>query len=163
MSKRTQRAADAVRRLRVIISFGLITLCVLVVVGSTDARARAQAKAPPPLKQDESCLACHGQPGMTSEKGKSISIDPAKHAASVHGILGCRDCHSTIRDYPHPVKVVKVQCSSCHEDEASHVPNSVHGVLGSHSLRILPRRASRDYDRGAADSRQSVRSATPMK
>ncbi|MFZ1931401.1 MAG: hypothetical protein WAU50_19835, partial [Candidatus Sulfotelmatobacter sp.] len=130
MSKRTQWAAGAVRRLRIIISAGLVAFCVLVVVTvgvtSTDARARAQAKAPHPLKQDESCLACHGQPGMTSEKGKSISIDPAKHAASVHGILGCKDCHSTINDYPHPVKVVKVECSTCHADEASHVPNSVH-------------------------------------
>ncbi|MGB7603240.1 MAG: cytochrome b/b6 domain-containing protein [Candidatus Sulfotelmatobacter sp.] len=113
-----------------IISVGLITFCVLIIVTSTDARARAQAKAPHPLKQDESCLTCHGQPGMTSEKGKSISIDPAKHAASVHGILSCRDCHSTIKDYPHPVKVVKVECSPCHGDEASHVPNSVHSALG---------------------------------
>ena len=131
MSKRTEWAAGAVRRLRIIISAGLIAFCVLIVVtSSTDARARAQVKAPQPLKQDESCLACHGQPGMTSEKGKSISIDPAKHAASVHGILGCRDCHSTIKDYPHPVKVVKVECSTCHADEASHVPNSVHSALG---------------------------------
>ncbi|MFY9949340.1 MAG: hypothetical protein WAK27_11615, partial [Candidatus Sulfotelmatobacter sp.] len=79
MSKRTEWAAGAVRRLRIIISAGLIAFCVLIVVTSTDARARAQVKAPQPLKQDESCLACHGQPGMTSEKGKSISIDPAKH------------------------------------------------------------------------------------
>ncbi|MFZ1927508.1 MAG: cytochrome b/b6 domain-containing protein [Candidatus Sulfotelmatobacter sp.] len=130
MSKRAQWAAGAARRLRVVISARLIAFCVLIVVTSTDARARAQVKAPQPLKQDESCLACHGQPGMTSEKGKSISIDPAKHAASVHGILGCRDCHSTIKDYPHPVKVVKVECSTCHGDEASHVPNSVHSALG---------------------------------
>ena len=94
------------------------------------ARARAQAKLPHPLKQDESCLACHGQAGMTSDSGKSISIDPAKHAASVHGILSCTDCHTTIKDYPHPAKVAKVQCSTCHADEASHVPNSVHSALG---------------------------------
>lgn len=67
---------------------------------------------------------------MTSGSGKSISIDPAKHAASVHGILGCTDCHSTIKDFPHPAKVARVQCSTCHTDEASHVPASVHGALG---------------------------------
>jgi formate dehydrogenase gamma subunit len=94
------------------------------------ARARAQAKLPQPLKQDESCLACHGQPGMTSGSGKSISIDPGKHAASVHGVLGCTDCHSTIKDYPHPAKVAQVKCATCHADEASHVPNSVHSALG---------------------------------
>jgi formate dehydrogenase gamma subunit len=67
---------------------------------------------------------------MTSEKGKSISIDPGKHAASVHGILGCTDCHSTIKDYPHPAKVSKVSCAPCHADEASHFSNSVHSALG---------------------------------
>ncbi len=67
---------------------------------------------------------------MTAGNGKNISIDPGKHAASVHGTLGCKDCHQTIKDYPHPAKVTKVVCASCHDDEASHVPNSVHSALG---------------------------------
>ncbi|MGC1653190.1 MAG: cytochrome c3 family protein, partial [Candidatus Sulfotelmatobacter sp.] len=75
-------------------------------------------------------MACHGQPGMTSGDGKSISIDPAKHAASVHGILSCRDCHTSIKDYPHPAKVARVECATCHADEVSQVPNSVHSALG---------------------------------
>jgi len=116
--------------------FGLVFLVLLFSAGllspglPAHARARAQVKLPQPLKQDESCLACHGQPGMTSDKGKSISIDPAKHAASVHGTLGCTDCHTVIKDYPHPAKVAKVTCATCHADEASHVPNSVHSALG---------------------------------
>jgi hypothetical protein len=66
--------------------FGLVFLVLLFPVGllsvgiPAHARARAQAKAPQPLKQDESCLTCHGQAGMTSGSGKSISIDPVKHA-----------------------------------------------------------------------------------
>ena len=68
---------------------------------------------------------------MTSASGKSISIDPGKHAASVHGILACADCHTTIKDYPHANRVAKVQCASCHTDEASHVPSSVHSALGA--------------------------------
>jgi len=67
---------------------------------------------------------------MTSTSGKSISIDPAKHAASVHGTLGCNDCHTTIKDFPHPDKVAKVQCSTCHSGEASHVTGSIHAALG---------------------------------
>lgn len=106
----------------------LITL-VLSVFAPPSASARSQVKFPPPLKQDENCLACHGQPGMTGN-GKSISVDPGKHAASVHGTLGCKDCHQTIKEYPHPAKVAKVLCASCHDDEASHVPNSVHSALG---------------------------------
>jgi hypothetical protein len=94
------------------------------------AQAGAQPKAAHPLKQDESCLACHGQPGMTSAGGKSISIDPAGHAASVHGSLACIDCHTTIKDFPHADRVPKVRCLSCHADEASHVSGSIHAALG---------------------------------
>ena len=103
-------------------------------------RAGAQAKppyatsthsqSPPPLKQDEDCLSCHGQAGITSGTGKNISIDSVKHGASVYGTIGCRDCHTSIKEYPHPNRVVKVQCSTCHADEASHLPESVHSALG---------------------------------
>ncbi len=91
----------------------------------------AQTKPPALPKGDETCLACHGQPDMKSPSGKSVTIDPAKHAAGVHGILGCRDCHTSIRDFPHPAKIQKVQCATCHPDEASSLPDSIHGaVLG---------------------------------
>jgi cytochrome b subunit of formate dehydrogenase len=131
LRKKTRRALDKAGRSGLVLLFFIFFSFVLFMVcGSIPAQARAQAMLPQPLKQDESCLACHGQPGMTSGSGKSISVDPAKHAASVHGILGCKDCHATIKDYPHPAKVVKVQCSTCHADEASHVPNSVHSSLG---------------------------------
>jgi formate dehydrogenase gamma subunit len=79
---------------------------------------------------DEPCLACHGQPGFTSSDGRSVSINPQKHAASVHGILSCTACHSTIKDYPHAAKVVKVECSTCHAEETSHLSQSVHSRLG---------------------------------
>jgi cytochrome b subunit of formate dehydrogenase len=81
-------------------------------------------------KQDENCLACHGQPGFKSDSGKSISVNPSKHAASVHGVLACTDCHTSIKDYPHPAKVAKVQCLTCHEEETTHLSSSVHAVLG---------------------------------
>src|ERR1700756_5474767 len=90
----------------------------------------AQQSPAQPLKQDESCLACHGQAGMKSEKGKDISIRPEAHAASAHGILACRDCHTAIKEFPHPVKIPKVQCATCHADESSSVPKSIHSVLG---------------------------------
>jgi formate dehydrogenase gamma subunit len=121
--------ADVVRPLSFVNLVLLLSACLLV-CAPISAEARAQAKLPAPLKRDESCLACHGQAGMASASGKSISIDPAKHAASVHGILDCTDCHTTIKDYPHPVKLAKVRCSTCHADEASHVPNSVHTANG---------------------------------
>jgi formate dehydrogenase gamma subunit len=130
LRKRTQRTAGAGSRFSFVFLASLFVAGLLSVCIPAHVNARAQTKLPQPLKQDESCLACHGQAGMISDNGKSISIDPAKHAASVHGILSCRECHTSIKDYPHPAKVSRVKCATCHADEASHVPNSVHSALG---------------------------------
>jgi formate dehydrogenase gamma subunit len=86
------------------------------------------AKATQRPAQDESCLACHGQPGMKSADGRDIYVEAAKHGASVHGGLTCTTCHSDIKEYPHPKKVAKVQCATCHPDAAANVPKSIHGA-----------------------------------
>jgi len=105
-------------------------LVILLTCFCIPSLARRQEKAAQPLKQDEACLACHGQAGMKSEKGADISIRPEKHAASVHGILGCKDCHTAIKDFPHPAKISKVTCASCHADQAKESAKSIHAVLG---------------------------------
>ena len=92
--------------------------------------AQSHQSTLPTLKQDEPCLACHGQGGMKSEKGKDISIRPESHASSAHGIFGCTDCHSSIKEFPHPARIAKVQCAACHADESASVPKSIHSVLG---------------------------------
>jgi len=92
--------------------------------------AYSQSKSPQPSKQDEACLACHGQAEMKSDAGKNISISPEKHAGSVHGILGCQDCHTSIKEFPHPAKIQKVQCASCHAEQSSDFAKSVHSLLG---------------------------------
>ena len=102
----------------------------LAVCFSVPSFARRQEKTAQPLKQDEPCLTCHGQPDMKSEKGVGISIRPEKHAAGVHGILGCKDCHTAIKDFPHPKKITKVQCASCHADQSADAKKSVHALLG---------------------------------
>ena len=93
-------------------------------------RATAKARNPQTLKQDETCLACHGTAGMKSDKGKDIYIHAAKHAVSAHAILGCQDCHSAIKEFPHPPKVAKVQCARCHADEVKAYERSAHAILG---------------------------------
>lgn len=65
------------------------------------------------------CLACHSE-----------NIDQAKHKASVHGVLGCTDCHASIHGYPHPEHPQAVNCSSCHSAEAKDVVESVHSNAG---------------------------------
>jgi len=87
-------------------------------------------------KQDEICLSCHGQPGFKSGAGKSISIDPSKHSASVHAILSCQDCHTAIRGYPHPAKIPRVECATCHAAQVSDVNQGVHALLGSASCQF---------------------------
>ena len=101
-------------------------LCLCV----TTAYAQEQKKSALP-KEDEACLACHGQPGMKSEAGKDIAIRPDQHAGSAHGILDCRTCHSNINDFPHPTKRAKVECKTCHEEQSKATTKSVHGILGA--------------------------------
>jgi len=80
---------------------------------------------------DQECLACHGQAGMKSDAGKDIYVDAAKHAASAHAVLGCKDCHTSIKEFPHPAKIAKVQCATCHAEEAKNFSTSVHALLGN--------------------------------
>jgi hypothetical protein len=87
----------------------------------------------PRVGADQGCLECHGQAGMKSDKGKDIYVNPAKHAASAHAILGCSDCHTAIKDFPHPAKIAKVQCATCHADEVKAYAGSVHAILGETS------------------------------
>ena len=108
----------------------IVRLFFLLACFCTSSATRDQEKPAQPLKQDEACLACHGQAGMKSEKGKDISIRPEKHVASVHGILGCKACHAAIKDFPHPAKTPKVGCATCHADQATDVDKSVHAILG---------------------------------
>ena len=89
----------------------------------------AQKNTAPPNKKDEACLACHGAAGMKSEKGKDITVNPAKHAASAHAVLACTDCHISIKDFPHPAKIAKVECGTCHSDEVKAFSASVHAPL----------------------------------
>src|SRR5712692_1081578 len=91
----------------------------------------AAARASPRTDQNEQCLACHGQQGMKSESGRSIYVNPAKHAASVHGSLGCTTCHASVKEYPHPQPMPRVKCATCHVEPATQVPQSLHGALGA--------------------------------
>ncbi len=84
-------------------------------------------------QQDAACLACHGEKEMKSESGKSIFVDPAKLGAGKHSALACQKCHIDIKDYPHPKRIAKPQCFTCHAGAAASVPKSVHGALGAES------------------------------
>jgi len=109
---------------------GCGSLLIALVWVLAPTHAAAKGKNSPTPKKDELCLGCHGNAGFKSDKGKDISINPAKHAASAHGVLGCTDCHTSIKEFPHPAKIAKVECSTCHTDEAKAYGTSVHSMLG---------------------------------
>ncbi|MCC6340841.1 MAG: cytochrome b/b6 domain-containing protein [Bryobacterales bacterium] len=46
---------------------------------------------------------------------------------SVHGSLSCDSCHDQVTAYPHPAKMPKPACVSCHETQAREQMNSIHG------------------------------------
>ncbi len=108
----------------------------------------APAADPPPLPpaqggiDNQTCLACHATPGMTTElpSGELIylSIDPEIYASSVHGKLGyaCVQCHTNISGFPHdPITATNrrqftlglyTACAKCHADKYEASLDSVH-------------------------------------
>jgi len=67
---------------------------------------------------------------MKSEKGEDIFIHPSRHATAVQAALGCQYCHTPINAFPHPAKIEKVHCATCHTDEAKALAASAHALLG---------------------------------
>ena len=108
------------------------------------AVARANAAPPQQIVGNDTCLACHGQPGLTLnlEDGTILElvVDPQVYAASIHGRGGyaCVQCHTNLGDYPHPPFSAKdrrdaaiqlyTACRRCHIDEYERTLDSVHEV-----------------------------------
>lgn len=82
--------------------------------GSSEAASPSQllpareAQTVGPGVDNSVCLACHGQPGQTFTMPNGdvvdIYVNPDDYQASVHGRGGyaCVQCHTNIREYPHP-------------------------------------------------------------
>ncbi|MBK7974038.1 MAG: hypothetical protein IPK07_12445 [Deltaproteobacteria bacterium] len=106
-------------------------------VAKAEPAAAAAEEATPAedLPTNEDCLGCHDDETLTETlpDGKEISVytDPKKFDASVHGSLACVDCHSTLEEVPHDDVLPKVDCASCHEDEAKDYATSIHGMSKS--------------------------------
>jgi Cytochrome c554 and c-prime len=109
------------------------------------------APAPGPSAEDQQCLACHGQEGMTKSFAKgdpvSLHVEGRAFAASVHGPLGCAACHGDVdlKDHPGAGKPFATArefsiamvgaCGQCHEDKAKLFEGSVHaGILRTGNL-----------------------------
>ena len=91
---------------------------------------------------NETCLACHGNPGqqVTLPSGEVLvlTVNPDEYNNSIHGKQGltCTNCHTNITGYPHPP--INVQnhreftirlyqsCAGCHKDQYDQNLDSVH-------------------------------------
>ena len=89
-----------------------------------------------PAKKDvkENCLECHGEKDFTKDapKGTTLSlfVDAARFGKAVHASLTCKSCHADMnKDHPgdgNPPP--KVNCGSCHTEEANIYQGSIHGM-----------------------------------
>jgi cytochrome b subunit of formate dehydrogenase len=126
--------------------------------------------ATPLFASDQDCLACHGDPGMKSESGKSLHVDATKHKNSVHGDLGCTTCHVGVKEYPHPKPMRMPNCATCHDQEVAQVPQSVHSILGKEACaschgkthevqqaeKIIPQQCATCHDDAVSGYQQGV-------
>ncbi|MGA3162564.1 MAG: cytochrome c3 family protein [Terracidiphilus sp.] len=88
--------------------------------------------APRVAQAETDCLSCHGDKSLQDASGKSVGVDAGTFGISLHGSLKCGDCHTTIKDYPHPDQVTPVKCESCHTGEAQGLVGSVHANRAEH-------------------------------
>lgn len=101
------------------------------------ALAPSRAEAAPAA--DEKCVACHAKPDLVNGDGKSMTVDPVKAAASLHGkaSITCVDCHADLADtrsYPHPTKLEPVDCAGCHDGMAPKHP--FHPQMAKHPEQV---------------------------
>jgi cytochrome b subunit of formate dehydrogenase len=117
--------SDGIRNFPPLVLLVPVAIAIVLFPSSVDAQTKASPKA------DDDCLACHSQKDLKSESGRSVYVDETKHAAGAHSMLNCTDCHTDIKEFPHPTRIAKVSCATCHTSEAADLPKSVHSILGA--------------------------------
>ena len=85
-----------------------------------------------PAGDNETCLECHGDAELTTERGgKEISlfIDQVTYSKSVHKDIECISCHkdADVEELPHDEDLQDVFCGNCHDRVQMNFDNSIHG------------------------------------
>jgi cytochrome b subunit of formate dehydrogenase len=99
----------------------------LLLVLAPGAPARAQS--------DADCLACHSDKDLKSAAGRVLHVDEMKLRGGVHGGFACLDCHAGIKELPHPDRLPRVACATCHEGTSRDYEKSVHGAAHANGTR----------------------------
>jgi len=112
----------------------LRALSVVIALGLASAASAKTAPAPekeaPPADPNESCMMCHADASAKGAGGKSIAVDAAVFAKSVHGEMQfkCTDCHAdvSVESLPHAEKLQPAACVNCHEDAVTNYRGTAH-------------------------------------
>ena len=111
---------------------GLVRCALACLAVALSAGALRSAEAAPAADPNETCFACHQDKDARGSAGKSIAVDPARFAKSVHGEakLPCTACHADVSEkkIPHAEKLKPVDCGTCHEKPVAEYRQTVHGV-----------------------------------
>ncbi len=68
------------------------------------------------------CMDCHSEKEMGS-----AFIDLTEFKNSIHGDMGCGECHEAIKSLPHEEKLPEVRCEKCHSEVFKEYEKSIHG------------------------------------
>lgn len=102
----------------------ILAITVAMTAGSSVCSAQDDPKPASTGSSLEYCLRCHGMETMGQVEAlgriRSLRVDAADFAASVHGDKNCVFCHYGFNDFPHSERAVtrrKPRCTSCHRGE----------------------------------------------
>ena len=89
-------------------------------------------------------LACHSDKSLSTKRGGrtvSLFVDQKKFTGSIHGSLQCTSCHADLdgKELPHSTPLAKVNCGSCHGEEAQLLAKSMHGKAAGRGDALAPR------------------------
>ena len=117
------------------LGIGTVVVCLLAT-----AVAAAQTPAAP---VNDDCLACHGDSSATRANGSSVAVAADVLGKSAHAAITCVSCHADLAkttEWPHPEKLQRASCGTCHGAQGTNYEDSVHGrAVARSGLAVAPR------------------------
>jgi hypothetical protein len=96
--------------------------------GKPSSRPAASAPAQE-APSNADCFGCHDDDSAARADGRPVVVKPdVFQKSSIHGGLTCVDCHADLSkaELPHPEKLAKVDCATCHGDTVEKYKAGVH-------------------------------------
>jgi cytochrome b subunit of formate dehydrogenase len=109
-------------------------LIAAVILTGAAVRGAARSTADSPVIENADCYGCHGDKTLETAgpdgKPRSLHVDEAVYASSIHGRNRCTSCHNDIVVVPHPegFRPKDVSCAQCHRIETGIYLASDHGL-----------------------------------